>query len=490
MRILNAETLAGHANRRGRQDAIDILEAGLAAVDPYVNTSRLLRVEGDKLIVGHPDYEPGGSPQRGEMIFDLTKVGKILVVGAGKGVAGIAKAIEDALGERLSGGHIVVKHGDQVNLRRIGYTYGAHPVPDEGCVRGCKRILDLCQGLSADDLVFTIAGNGVSALLTLPVPGVSLDDVQRTTYVMQIERGASTRDLNPIRNHLDLLKGGRITKCLQPATAVHIVAAGAGFVADGPDGYDRLLRRNGWHHTLPDWSTFADAVSLLHKHNAWEAAPESVRDHLLKADPAQETLKAVDFERMRFRVFNVMPKRLGVLPAASRRAAELGYEPHVLYSWVHTEAAPTGGVVASIAKTIANEDRPFRPPCALITTGELLVTVGNAQGVGGRNQEFALAAALTLAGTKGIVVGAIDTDGTDGPGTQFVGEESALPTLAGGIVDGETAAEATSAGIDLYRYLAEHNTTPALWRLSSGIEATQSLGVGDLSVTLIGSEKG
>ena len=176
---------------------VQILEAGLQAADPYTNAGKLLRVEDGKLMVGHPLFEPSGSPQTGDEVFDLARVGRIFVFGAGKGVQRVAKAIEDVLGDRLTGGHVIGKHGDEIILDRIGVTLGGHPVPDEGCVRGCQKILEMCQGLRREDLVFTIAANGVSALLTLPVPGVSLEDVPPVTYLMQIERGVPTQDLNP-----------------------------------------------------------------------------------------------------------------------------------------------------------------------------------------------------------------------------------------------------------------------------------------------------
>jgi len=478
MRILNVDRLASHGNVRGRKAVLEVLEAGLEAADPYNNTRKLLRVERGKLVVGNPDFEPRGTPKPGDEVFDLSRIGRIFVFGAGKGTQRVAKAIEDVLGDRLTGGHVVAKHGDEVILERIGVTLGGHPVPDEGCVRGCERILEMCRDLREEDLVFTVVGNGVSSLLTLPAPGVSLADVQRTTYVTQIERGVPTGDLNPIRNHLDVMKGGRISRYLQPATAIHIIAV-------DPEDHDRLMRRNLWLHTLPDCTTFQDAVAMLKKWDAWEAVPESVRRHLERADPEQETVKAREFENTRFRIFGVMPSRLGMLPTAQRKAAELGFRPYTLASGLQAEASQAGLVVATVATTVERDGVPFEPPCALFTCGELLVTVGKGNGVGGRNQEYALSAALRIAGSKHIVVGAVDSDGTDGPGTQFSEAYRDIPCLAGGLVDGETASEARAAGIDLRAELRRHNATPALWKLDSGIVATHNISLNDLGVTLI-----
>ena len=180
---------------------------------------------------------------------------------------------------------------------------GAHPVPDEGCVRGCQRIVELISNLTERDLVITLAGNGVSSLLTLPVEGVTLDEVRQVTHLMQIERGALTGKLNPIRNHLDQLKGGRITRLLQPARSVHVCAWG------GWD-WDYCMHRSVFLHMLPGGSTFDQAVANLHEFDAWDEVPESVRNHLAKADPAQESVKAEEFQQWRTRIFMTIPPQL------------------------------------------------------------------------------------------------------------------------------------------------------------------------------------
>ncbi|OGO05606.1 MAG: hypothetical protein A2Y73_08155, partial [Chloroflexi bacterium RBG_13_56_8] len=379
MRILNRETLASHGNIRGREALLQILEAGLEAADPYNNTRRLIRLEDGKLIVGYKDFEPTGSPKTGDEVYDLSEVGRIFVFGAGKGSQRVAQAIEDCLGDRLTGGHIIAKKGDDITLKRIGVTLGAHPVPDEDCVRGCQKILAMMQGLKEEDLVFTIAANGVSSLLTLPVPGVSLEDVRKTTYIMQIERGAHTGDLNPVRNHLDLMKGGRISIHIPPAMAIHLVVF-------PPSSHDQLMHHNNWLHNLPECTTFAVAIENLKKHDAWDAVPASVRKFLERADPKYETIKAEEFEKMRFRIFGIMPDHLGMIPTAMQKAAELGFKPVNLATRLDVEANQTAQVIAAIARTIETQGEPFEPPCALISGGELLVTVGQETGIGGRNQ--------------------------------------------------------------------------------------------------------
>lgn len=476
-RILNADGLVEHGNIPGRRALVRILEAGLQAADPYNNTMALLHCDGRRLIVDNPEFEPQGAPIRGREVIDLDHVERIFVFGAGKGAQRVARAIEDVLGDRITGGQIIDKHGNPVILERIGVTMGAHPVPDEGCVEGCRRILAMARGLTERDLVFTVAANGISALLTLPVPGVSLEDVRRTTYLMQIDRGAPTGDLNPVRNHLDMMKGGRISRYIQPARAIHILAW-------FPGTHESLMCHNVWLHTLPECTSYADAIAMLHKWDAWEAVPASVREHLTRADPQYETVKADEFERSAYRIFGVMPTHLGMLPTARRVAEESGFTPHILSTGMSAEASQVGAVVANIAMHIEQANEPFQAPCALISGGEMLVTVGEEKGIGGRNQEFALSAALRIAGSKRIVVGSVDSDGTDGPGTQFVAGCD-LPALDGGIVDGQTLRRARELGLDLREELRHHNTTAALCRLGDGVVATPNISMNDLSVVLV-----
>ncbi len=481
-RIQNVETLLSVGNLTGRKAMVQILEAGLRGADPYDNARKLMRIEKGKLIVGNKEFEPIGSPRTGEEIFDLSNIGKIYVVGAGKGIQNVARAIEDALGDHLAGGHVIDKKGHPRILKKIGVTFGGHPTPDEDCVQGCGQILKVVHGLTERDLVFTLVANGVSSLLTLPVQGVSIEDLRKTTLVTQIERGMPTRLLNPIRNHLDQMKGGRISRRIHPAKMIHILAI-------DPGDYGQLMHENYWLHTLPDSSTFKDAIDSLQRFDAWDAVPHSIREHLKRADPDQETLKARDFEKMSFRIFGVMPgeRQSGKLFPAMKAAEELGFKPMILTDDLfEIEASQAGIYLAAIANTVEGRGYPQEPPCALFTSGEVVVTVGSEKGIGGRNQELALWAALKIAGSENIVIGSADTDGTDGPGTQFAPNGSeAVPCLAGGIVDGKTAGQAREMGLDLIKELKRHNTTPALQQLGSGIVATPNISLIDLTVALI-----
>lgn len=477
-RITNVDQLVSHGNVEGRKDMVEILEAGLRASDPYNMTSALMHLEGDILTFDHPDFYTRGDPNQEPEVVDLSQVDRLIVVGAGKGIQRVAKAVEEVLGDRITAGCVIDKHGGPMILEHIEVIYGAHPVPDEGCVKGCERIVELISNLTERDLVITMAGNGVSSLLTLPVEGVTLDEVRQVTHVMQIERGAHTGKLNPIRNHLDQLKGGRITRLLQPARSVHICAWGV-------HDYDYLMDHNVFLHTLTGGSTFETAVANLHEHDAWDAVAPSVRARLSKADPAEETVKRAEFESWNTRAFMVNPPSHDHVTVAMQKAEELGYTAKRLYHNSSFEAGQAGLFCSAMANYIEANDEPFEAPVALFGGGEMLVTVGESDGMGGRNQEWTLATVERIAGSKRIVMASVDTDGTDGPGHQFADHDHDVPVLNGGLVDGYSADEMVAAGFDILRELKNHNTSPILYRTGSGVEATHNVSMNDLTVVLV-----
>lgn len=493
MRILNGKSLTSHGNRAGRKKALEILEAGLTAADPYVRAKELVRLEAGKIWIGNPDFEPAGSPKTGVDCWKLgSEIERIFVFGAGKGVQRAALGLEEVLGDALTGGHVIAKKGDGVLLKRIRVTEGGHPVPDEDCVEGCRQMESEIKALhlTPRDLVFTIVGNGVSSLLTLPPDGVSIQDVASITQVLQIEKGLVTTKLNMVRNQIDRLKGGRITRLLAPARMIHLVLIDSNEKNSfGDSGYKGLTRTNSWLHTLPDVSNVEAAIACLHECDAWEQMPAAVQRYFEEAAVQNPGLSAEEFEQMDCRIYGIMPAKGNYLSAAMDKAASFGFQPVLLSRRTFTEARETGAFVAQIGKTIEGEHSPFTPPCAVFLTGELLVKVEKELGIGGRNQEFALAAASVIRGSKSIVIATADTDGTDGPGGLFDqgAWERGCRVLTGGLVDGETFQEAQERGVDLLAALKQHNTSEALWKLDSGIWATQNVSVCDLIVMLVGA---
>ncbi len=489
MRILNREQIISHGNRAGREKMLEILEAGLCAADPYFNTKKLFRRQKELLYVGDVDFEAEGDPKSGISCYDLEKIENIYVVGAGKGSHRAAKAVEEILGDRLTGGELICKYGDKPDLKKINVTFGAHPVPDENSVAGSKKILELSRKVTDKDLVITIIANGASALLTLPYEEIPLEDAMELVRYMQIEKGAKTIHLNAVRNHIDQLKGGRISRAFAAAQLIHLVIADANHhqIEEPRRDYDYIMRHNNWLHNLPDCTTFEDAVEALRKYDAWEGCPKSIRDFLLKADPACETVKYEEFQKSRFRMFGVMPEKFHFLLAARERARELGFHAVLLSEAVDVEASQAGYMAGSIAACMEKNGEPVQSPAALISTGEMIVTADKCPGVGGRNQEYALAAAGKIEGSRRIIIASVDTDGTDGPGGLRIA--GAPVCLGGAIVDGDTIKEMKRLGIDGKQALRTHNTSQALWQTGCGISIEQNISMNDLTVILLLKEE-
>lgn len=474
--IKNMETLISKGNISGRKKVLEIVEAGLRAADPYPNTRKLIRVEDGKLIVGYKEFDVIG---KGTETFDLSEIGNIYVLGAGKTVQKMAKAIEDVLGDRLTGGAINVKKGEGKYLKRIEVNEAAHPLPDEKNVKGAERIVEIAKAAKEGDLVFCVFSDGVSALLTLPAPGISLEDIRKVTYLLQIDRGAPTEDLNVVRDHLSAVKQGRIALYIHPARMINVLMC--------MDKFSREIMDHGSFipSIPPSGSTFKDAINVLKKWGAWEEAPQSVRTFFETADPRYEIPMRSLFEKIPYSVFQPM-HMFYMMEGAKKKAEELGLNSVITSSSIRAEAREVGKVMAGIAREIELHGRPFKPPSVLISSGEMIVTVGREIGQGGRNQEFVLSAAQGIRGSKNITIASIDSDGTDGPGTQYIKEQKGLPCMAGGIVDGYTQETALRMGVDIFDELRRHNSSKVLSRLESAI-FTGNTGTctGDLSVILI-----
>ena len=492
-RITNLLSLTNHGNIEGRKILADIMDTGITAVDPYENTLELVRIEDKKLIFEGIDFEPKGDPRSGPAVYDLEIIERVFVFGVGKGIQRITKALEDLLGNYLTGGHVVAKHGDEIIMERIGVTLAGHPTPDKYCAEGCQKIVDIIGEamLTENDLVITAIGNGVSSLLTLPWPEIPLDDVTETTRLMQIEYGVGTGELNDIRINIDQLKGGRINRLIHPAKMVHLFGVAPGNPGSKEDiaemsEYDNLVKNNRWLHTVSVKTSYQAALEVIEKWDVDRKMPETVVKFLENSDPQKAAVDWEEYEKYDRRLFGVMPKNRSVLAKGMQRAKELGYTPHYL-GWIVTEAAPAGRYIGQIAIAAEAGLSSFKPPCALFTTGELLVTCGDDPGVGGRNQEYCLSGVQVIAGSKRILISGTDTDGTDGPGGAFHPDATAkgVTVLTGGIVDGYTADECAEKGVDIHNALRAHATSAALWEVDSGIAAIQNISIGDYACTII-----
>jgi glycerate-2-kinase len=243
---------------------------------------------------------------------------------------------------------------------------------------------------------------------------------------------------------------------------------------------------------IPSWppgpQRLAEAVREMKTEPWWEELPGSMRAALERRDPNCEVPSIEDFRRVKASYWQPIDHRR-MLEAAGAKAEEHGFRGVILGTWMMVQSRDTAEIMIGMARDCLQYGTPFHPPLALLSAGEMTVPVGNAAGIGGRNQEFVLAAAMRISDSRlsGVTVGSVDTDGTDGPGTQMLSSgHSVFRTLAGGVVDGQTLAAARALGIDLPAEMKNHNSTPALMKLKSGIY-TGNTGIvgGDLRVVLI-----
>lgn len=484
MRIKNTNSLTSHGNRAGREIVTKLLDTGLDSLDPYFRVKEFIKLRDNKIIINNNGFEMKDDPHSGGICFELKDYDRVFVIGAAKGVQRAALAFEEVLGDVLTGGHVIGKHGEEIICRKIGVTLAGHPVPDEFCVEGCRKIEGLLSDVNERDLIFTVFGSGCGSLFTYPAGNITIDDISKFTHMMQIEKGVPTSDLNPIRTHIDRFKGGRITRLLKKATLVHTVTADPSKmntpVLRVP--YFEMLRNNTFFPTVATASTYKDCIEIIKKWDAWEETPISIREHLLSG--TDENMSVEEYESYGCRFFGLIFKDSTVYPAVRKKAAELGLRCIMLSEYMEAEAREAGAIDGNMALCCERLGEPFKTPVVLMSSGENVVTVGKECGVGGRNQEYCLAAAMKIAGSKSIVIGAVDTDGTDGPGG-FV-YENAPSCLAGAVVDGYTTDEAKEKGIDLQNALKTHGTSEPLWKLDCGVSASANVSALDLRIIYIG----
>jgi len=445
--IKNKKELLSHGNREGRRIALNVIEYALKTVDPYKAVRKSVLIDNGRLVVGYLKH-------------DLSEIRDIYVVGAGKGTLRIAQALEDILGNRIKRGIIIEKQVQGAKLETIKVVGGGHPIPDEAGKEGAKEIVQLAESAQEDDLVFVCITGGCSALMPLPVEGISLEDKKRVTDLL-LKSGATIDEMNAVRKHISAIKGGRLAKYIYPAEVINLI------VIDEVAGLP-------WGPTVPDTTTFEDAIGALKKYDLWEKVPDSVRKHLQRglSDPSLETPKPKDFESLK--VHNVILANNQIAcEAAKKRAEELGFNSMILSTVLEGESREVGIVLAGIAKEIERRKRPLEPPCVLISGGETTVTIVGEAGEGGRNQELTLASSLRIDGSKNIVITSIGTDGTDGP-----------TDIAGGIVDGYTLRRTREKGIDAFKNLMKHNSSYVFRQLKDAI-FTGPTGTNVMDLTLV-----
>jgi len=439
-----------------RSDAARIWTAALSAVDPQAAVRKLVRCKGRMLQV-----------ERRRV--DLSKVGNIWVIGAGKAAASMGHALEKIIGGRLSGGVLVTKYGHGLPLKKIDIIEAGHPLPDENSVAAAVRIVSLANNqIRHGDLVFCLISGGGSALLAAPAEGITLEDKILCTSLL-LNAGATIHEVNAVRKHLSSIKGGGLARLLAPACVVCLVLSDVvgddlGTIASGP--------------TVPDRTTFTECLEIFRTLRICERVPAAVirRLELGASGKLSETPKAGD------RAFqNVSAHIIGsgsqACTAAARKARRLGYGAMVLTSRLEGDNRAAALFHMSVASEIVFQGRPLRRPACLISGGETTVSV-TGKGIGGRNQEFALHCARHLAQLSApALVASIGTDGTDGP-----------TDAAGAISDNTTVARSLRYGACFLSDSLESNDSYRFFQRLGDLIITGPTGtnVMDLHIVLIG----
>lgn len=384
-------------------DAVRCALAGIAAVDPATLIERAL--------TGHT-YGPNVS-----------------LVAIGKAAGAMAMAVADMLGPYLRRGIVIAPGAVRIPDAPVVAYRGGHPAPTDEGMRGAMAVHRLAGSLEADDVLLCALSGGASALATLPADGVALHDVRETARLL-MHAGGTIDELNCVRKHLDRLKGGRLAALAFPARVEALVISDVigdpiATIASGP--------------TVPDPTTAAHARDVLRTRGVWDALPGTVRAHLEGAD---ESPKPGDMRFARARTRIIGSNTIAVAAAAAH-ARSLGYDARVVTTALEGEARDVGARLAAEARSLRES---ASTPTALVYGGETTVTVAG-PGLGGRNQELALAAASELDGSDGITIAAIGTDGIDGP-----------TDAAGAVADGTTLARAAERGLDARAALAANDS--------------------------------
>ena len=414
----------------------EAIRAALDAVDPRQAIFRHVQRVGHVLTIG-------------DTAVDLSAAGRVFLISFGKAAAPMAGALIDLIGDDLTAGIVVTPHGHAASFEpppRVHLVEAGHPVPDENSIAGARMIEAMLQGATERDALLCAISGGGSALVTLPVGGLSLSDLQTTTDAL-LRSGATIHALNAVRKHLDRIKGGGLARISQGADTTALVLSDVvgddlSVIASGP--------------IAPDPSTFQDAWRVIEQYRLKDKIPSSVRDCLqagLRGE-TPETPKPGDpaFGRVRN---EIVGSNRAAAEAAQQFLRSRGVNTMLLSTFLQGEAREVGRVASAIAREIVTSDRPVARPAALIAGGETTVTVRGA-GVGGRNQELALSAAIGVDGLDDAWIVAWATDGGDGP-----------TGAAGAIVNGGTMACARRAGIDAARYLAENDSHSFFGALSA-----------------------
>lgn len=461
MKIKNRDRLLAVGDIASRKIALEIVEAVLQSLDAYPIIRTILRLEGDILRIGTCEWKLGANR-------------RVFVVGAGKAAGAMARAVEDTLADRITGGLVITKQvGPGDFLRRIKLVEGGHPVPNAAGLSASRRILEIVDQATCDDLFIGVISGGSSALMSCPVPGITLEEEQELTAAL-LQCGARILEINAVRRHISATNGGRLAEKIEAKGAEMINLIISDSVGHKPT--DDPAKPVAFFGTpvAPDGTSLQDARNALEKYELVSRIPRSIREFYRQATHAHETPKVLG---QRIRHF-VLARPADACEAAKRAAAQMGLNAGVLTTQLEGESREAGTFLASVAKEVRLNRRPLPPPCVLIAGGETTTRIEGAAGTGGPSQELALGFALEVVDRPGVSICALDTDGTDGP-TQ----------IAGGITDSTSVGRAREKGLDMYASLRAHDSSTVLQAVGDAIlTGNTGTNVCDLNIVYVSGE--
>ena len=438
------------------KDMIELINEGLRSADPVIAIKRNVELVGNKLRVVDEHV-------------DLSLYERVLVLGIGKASFKMAQGIESVLEEVIDKGLVIMPKGAKVDaslLKKIKVFYGNHPYPSHDTIRSSLELIKLAKEANKRTFVIVLISGGGSALFEVLPKGISVHDLTKLNELL-LKSGADIREVNTVRKHVSLVKGGQLLRYLNGAKVYALIISDVvgdyiEFIASGP--------------TAPDTTTFRDAYEVLVRYGLWDKVPKSIRERIKLGVEGKvpETPKPGDplFNRVRN---YIVASNIIALRSIAKKAKELGYNPLILTSHMEGEAREVGKFIASVIRTVKEHDIPVNKPAALIMGGETTVTV-RGSGVGGRNQELALSVAISIAGLRDVVFASFGTDGIDG-----------VTDAAGAIVSSETMNMAKDARLNLKEYLENNDSYTLFKKLGHHLIITGATGtnVNDIAIALI-----
>lgn len=412
---------------KAKVEIFEIVNTAIAAADPCLAVKKFIQVTNSKICIGNLEFKQ-----------DDYK--RVFIISFGKAAIPMAKAASEVLCDHITGGIVITKHINRFfELDNIKYKIyqGGHPVTNETSLEGTESVLNLVNDLDMNDLVICLVSGGGSALLSIPRKGIQLNDLQITIRIL-LECGASIDEINTIRKHLDLVKGGGLAKIIQPAKVISlilsdVVGSPLDIIASGP--------------TAPDPSCFVDAIKVIEKYNIQKKIPITTMQFLQSGQLGlvSETVKPGNPIFLNVHNFIIGDNRRSAL-AGLDAARKRGFNSLLLSTNIQGEARMVGRLMGGILKEICNTGNPVPRPACIIAGGETTVTVSG-NGLGGRNLETALGAVYEMAGLKDVYFLSLASDGEDGP-----------TDAAGAIVTGETYEKSQKLGLDFDQFLTKNDS--------------------------------